>query len=170
MNLSKKWLRHKQLRLSSIRQQKNSNDCIKSATSSICSGRTPLKTPADVMSLLMKLVCSMVTLRAGLSVRRMSMSSTLDAFREKRKLTGRLRVKFRLKSANSLKLESRYNRLMKRLRCPKVKLQSLQTNSQPSPLSFRISVVPSLTSTKFLKRKWSAWKQLRRSFQLQSRS
>ena len=168
MNLSRKWLKLKPLRLSSTKQQKNLNDCIKSATSSIYSGKTPLKTLAVVMSLSMKLVCSMVMLRAGLSARRMSMSSTLDAFREKRRPIRKPRVKFRQKSANWLKLESRYKWLMRRLRCQRAKLPSLPTNSQPLPLSFRISVEPSLTSTKSLKRRWSAWKQLRRSSLLQS--
>ena len=117
------------------------------------------------MNLLTRLVCSTVMLRAGSNARRTSMSSTLAVFREKRRPTKRLRDKSRARSANLSKSERLCKVVMKMLRSLRVKSPSWLISSQLSPLSFSASVVPFLTSTKFLKRRWSVSRPPRESTQ-----
>ena len=102
---NRKSLRRKPRKLSWTRLPRNSNGCIRRGTSFTCSGRTRLKTVAAVTNSSTRPVFNTVTLRAGLSARRMSTSSTLAAFKERRRLTRRLRDKSRARSANLSKSE-----------------------------------------------------------------
>lgn len=162
-NSNRRSRRLKPRKLNWTRQRKNSNGCIRRDTSCTCSGRTPLKTVAAVTSSSTKRASSTVMRRAGWSARRMSTSSTWDGYSVRRKPTRRLKVKSRLKSASSSRLGRACRVVTKKSRSLKAKSPFWLTNCQPSPLSCKTSVVPSQTSTRSSKKRWSVLRLQRRS-------